>query len=244
VRRISAWAITHPVFPLVLFSVLCFYGIVAFIRLPVTLNPDVSAPFVSIDISQPGAAPSELETQVLQKVEGAVANVGNVKNIRSVAIEGSANTTVEFQIGTPVDRATTDVRDAVAKIRPELPQGILEPQVHRIDIDGGPIVYYAISTTGMTEEQLSWFVDDTITKRLLALSGVAQVSRSGGVTREIRVNLDPGVVACHDQDRIFRAIDHVLEIVGGRPNCLMGTGALPLETPRENIRLIRQYLDQ
>jgi uroporphyrinogen decarboxylase len=61
---------------------------------------------------------------------------------------------------------------------------------------------------------------------------------------KIRVNLDPGVVACHDQNRIFRAIDHVLEIVGGRPNCLMGTGALPLETPRENIRLIRQYLDQ
>jgi hydrophobe/amphiphile efflux-1 (HAE1) family protein len=219
VRRISAWAITHPVFPLVLFSVLCFYGIVAFIRLPVTLNPDVSAPFVSIDISQPGAAPSELETQVLQKVEGAVANVGNVKNIRSVAIEGSANTTVEFQIGTPVDRATTDVRDAVAKIRPELPQGILEPQVHRIDIDGGPIVYYAISTTGMTEEQLSWFVDDTITKRLLALSGVAQVSRSGGVTREIRVNLDPARMESYgitagEVNQQLRAVN--LDAAGGR----------------------------
>jgi hydrophobe/amphiphile efflux-1 (HAE1) family protein len=219
VRRISAWAITHPVFPLVLFAVLCFFGVVAFLRLPITLNPDVSAPFVTVEISQPGAAPSELETQVLQKVEGAVSNIGNVKSIRSTAIEGIANTTIEFQIGTPVDRATTDVRDAVAKIRPELPQGIQEPQVRRVDIDGGAIVYYAISTTGMTEEQLSWFVDDTITKRLLAISGVAQVQRSGGVTREIRVNLDParmesyGITAGEVNEQL-RAVN--LDAAGGR----------------------------
>ena len=98
---------------------------------------------------------------------------------------------VEFQIGTPVDRATTDVRDAVARVRADLPQGILEPQVQRLDADGGPIVYFAVSTTGMSEEQLSWFVDDTISKRLLAIPGVAQVSRDGGVSREIRVDLDP-----------------------------------------------------
>jgi hydrophobe/amphiphile efflux-1 (HAE1) family protein len=191
VRRLSAWAITHPVFPLVLFAVLLVFGITAFIRLPITLNPDISAPFVEVSVSEPGAAPAELETQVLQKVEGAVANVGNVKSIRSWAIEGQASTVVEFQIGTPVDRATTDVRDAVARVRADLPQGILEPQVRRIDIDGNAIAYYAISTTRMSEEQLSWFVDDTVTKRLLSVQGVAQVTRSGGVRREIRVDLDP-----------------------------------------------------
>ncbi len=190
-RKISAWAITHPVFPLVLFAVLTVFGIVAFVRMPITLNPDVSAPFVEIAISEPGAAPTEIETQILQKVEGAVANVGNVKNITSRAIEGLADIFVEFQIGTPIDRATTDVRDAVAKVRSDLPQSILEPQVRRIDIDGGPIVYYAVSTSSMSEEQLSWFVDDTISKRLLAIAGVAQVNRSGGVNREIRVDLDP-----------------------------------------------------
>jgi hydrophobe/amphiphile efflux-1 (HAE1) family protein len=190
-KHISAWAITHPVFPLVLFAVLSVFGIVAFIRLPITLNPDISAPFVQITINEPGAAPAELETQILQKVEGAVANIGNVKSITSTATEGTAQTVVEFQIRTPVDRATTDVRDAVARVRADLPQGILEPQVQRLDVDGGPIVYFAISTTGMSEEQLSWFVDDTISKRLLAISGVARVSRSGGVSREIRVDLDP-----------------------------------------------------
>lgn len=190
-RRLSAWAITHPMFPLVLFAVLTVFGIVAFIRLPITLNPDISAPFVLITIDQPGAAPSELETQILQKVEGSVANIGNVKNITSWATEGVAQTMIEFQIGTPVDRATTDVRDAVARVRADLPQGIQEPQVRRQDVDGGPIVYYAISTTGMSEEALSWFVDDTVTKRLLAQTGVAQVTRAGGVSREIRVDLDP-----------------------------------------------------
>jgi hydrophobe/amphiphile efflux-1 (HAE1) family protein len=191
VRKLSAWAITHPVFPLVLFAVLTVFGIVAFIRLPVTLNPDVSAPFVRVSVSQPGAAPSEIETQILQKVEGAVSNIGNVKKITSTAIESMSNTFIEFQIGTPVDRATTDVRDAVSRIRADLPQGIQEPQVQRIDINGGPIAYYAVSTSSMTEEQLSWFVDDTITKRLLSQPGVAQVQRSGGVSREIRVDLDP-----------------------------------------------------
>jgi multidrug efflux pump subunit AcrB len=175
----------------VLFAVLTAFGIVAFVRLPITLNPDISAPFVQVTIDEPGAAPAELETQIPQKVEGGVANVGNVRNITSWATEGVAQTVIEFQIGTPVDRATSDVRDAVARVRAELPQGILEPQVKRVDVDGGPIVYYAISTTGMSEEQLSWFVDDTITKRLLAVPGVAQINRSGGVSREIRVDLDP-----------------------------------------------------
>ena len=218
-RRISAWAITHPVFPLVLFAVLTAFGIVAFVRMPITLNPDVSAPFVHVMIGVPGAAPSEIETQVLQKVEGSVSKVGNVKNIISRATEGMAMVFVEFQIGTPVDRATTDVRDAVARIRGELPQGILEPQVGREEIDGGPIVYYAVNTTGMTEEQLSWFVDDTVNKRLLSVPGVAQVNRSGGVDREIRVDLDParmqsfGVTAAEVNDQL-RQVN--VDAAGGR----------------------------
>ncbi len=77
----------------------------------------------------PGAAPTEIETQVLQKVEGAIASVGNVKNITSRATEGQAMIFVEFQIGTPIDRATTDVRDAVSRVRGQLPQDILEPNI-------------------------------------------------------------------------------------------------------------------
>jgi multidrug efflux pump subunit AcrB len=219
VRNISAWAIRHPVPPLVLFTVLVFIGIVAFIRLPVNLNPDVSFPAVMVAVSQPGAAPVELETQVLQKIEGAVANVGGVRNITSRATESQANVWIEFQIGTPLDRALNDVRDAVSRVRAQLPEGIQEPTVSRIDIDGGAIVYYAVSSTSMSAEQLSWFVDNTITKRLLGLNGVAQVSRGGGVDREIRIELDParmqalGITAV-DVNQQLRSLN--LDAPGGR----------------------------
>ena len=187
-KNISAWAIRHPVSPVVLFVVLFFMGVVAFIRLPINQNPDISFPYVQVSVSQPGAAPPEIETQIIQKIEGSVASIGGVKHIESTAMEGSAGIGIEFQIGTPVDRAVTDVRDAVSKVRADLPDGIQEPVVQRIDIDGGAIVYYAVSTTAMTEEELSWFVDNTVTKRLVSIEGVAQVSRGGGVNREIRID--------------------------------------------------------
>jgi hydrophobe/amphiphile efflux-1 (HAE1) family protein len=191
-RNISAWAIRHPVTPIVLFVVLFFVGVVAFIRLPINLNPDVSFPEVNVDITEPGAAPTEMETQIAQKIEGSISSIGNVRHITTFITEGSVHISVDFQIGTPIDRAVTDVRDAVAKVRSDLPQAILEPQVSRQDVDGGAFIYYALSTTSMTPEQLSWAIDNTITKRLLAISGVAQVQRIGGVDREIRVELDPG----------------------------------------------------
>jgi hydrophobe/amphiphile efflux-1 (HAE1) family protein len=194
-RNISAWAIRHPLPPIVLFVVLLFMGIVAFMRLPVTADPDISFPGVIVTVDQPGAAPEELETQVMQKVEGAVAGIGNIDNITSWAVEGTANINILFDIGTPVDRAVADVRDAVAKVRPLLPQGIQEPVVQRINADGGSMEYYAVSSSGLTEEELSWFVDNTITKRLLSVTGVAQVQRGGGVNREIRVELDPARMA-------------------------------------------------
>jgi multidrug efflux pump subunit AcrB len=190
-KNISAWAIRHPTMPLVLFVVLLFLGSSAFVRLPINLNPDISFPMVSVMVSQPGAAPTEIETQVMQKIDGAVASVGDVREITSRAVEGQSFTFIEFQIGTPIDRAVNDVRDAVSKVRSELPEGIEDPIVQREDVEGGAIGYFAVSTTDMTPKELSWFVDNTITKRLLAIQGIAQVTRGGGVDREIRVELDP-----------------------------------------------------
>ena len=218
-KNISAWAIRHPIIPIVLFVVLFFIGTISFLFLPINLQPDIAFPLVNITVSQPGASPSEMETQITQKIEGQVASIGNIHNITSRITEGISNTFVEFQIGTPIDRAVNDVRDAVAKVRAQLPQGIDEPQVQRQDVDGGPFAFYALTTTDLTLEQLSWFVDNTITKRLLSINGVAQVFRFGGVDREIRVNLDPArmqalgltAVAVNQQ---LRAIN--LDAPGGR----------------------------
>ncbi len=190
-RNISAWSIRNPVAPIVLFLALTLAGIMAFMQMKVNNNPDVSFPAAQVSVSQPGAAPTELETQVTQKVEAALRGINGVEDISSYIQEGSSNTTVQFAIGTPVDRAVNDVRDALANIRSDLPEGILEPQVNRIDIDGGPIAYFSAEATDMTLEELSWFVDNTVAKRLVSVSGMANIQRSGGVKREIRVILDP-----------------------------------------------------
>ena len=218
-KNMSAWAIRHPITPIVLFMVLTFMGAVAFMRLPVNENPDISFPFVQVIISQPGAAPVEIEKQILQKVEGSVAGVVGVRNITSRAIEGQAWTGIEFRIGTPIDRAVSDVRDAVSRIRAELPQSIQEPQIVREDVDGDAIVRYGVSTTSRTLESLSWFVDNTVSKTLLGANGVAKVDRAGGVEREVRVDLDParmealGVTAVQVNDAL-RALNQ--DAPGGR----------------------------
>ena len=190
-RNISAWAIRNPVAPIVLFIALTLAGIMAFMQMKVNNNPDVSFPAAQVSVTQPGAAPTELETQVTQKVEAALRSINGVEDMSSYIQEGTSNTTVQFAIGTPVDRAVNDVRDAIANIRSDLPEGILEPQVNRLDIDGGPIAYFSAEATDMTLEQLSWFVDNTVAKRLVTVSGMANIQRSGGVKREIRVVLDP-----------------------------------------------------
>ena len=169
-RNISSWAIRNPVFPLVLFAALALLGLVTFLRMDVNNNPDISFPAATVTVVQPGAAPSELETQVTQRVEAAIRGINGVDEIQSTAREGSSSTFVQFDMGTPVDRAVNDVRDAIANIRSDLPDGILEPQVQREEADGGPIAYMAVESTAMGLEELSWYIDNTISKRLLARS--------------------------------------------------------------------------
>ena len=247
-NNISAWAIRHPTPPLVLFFVLTFLGIVSFIRLPINLQPDVSFPVITVQVSQPGAAPAEIESQITQKIEGAARGVSGVRTISSRVGEGSSSTFLEFDIGTPLDRALNDVRDAVSKVRSDLPDGVDEPQIDRVDIEGGAIAYYAVSTTSRSPERLSWFVDDTVSKRLLSLPGVAQVSRGGGVDREIRVELDParmqalGVTAVEVNQQLrslnLNAPGGRAQVGGGEQSIrVLGTAATALELGQTRIRV-------
>jgi multidrug efflux pump subunit AcrB len=193
-RNISSWCIRNPVPPIVLFIGLLLAGIIAFSRMTITNNPDIDFPAVQVQIVQPGAAPTEIEKQITQKVESAIRGVNGVDVIDSSVSEGSSFTFVQMQIGTPTDRAVNDIRNAVAQIRSDLPQGILEPQVTRVDISNDPIAFVGAQTTDMTLEQLSWYIDNDVSKRLLGLPGVAAVSRNGGVDREIRVILNPAAL--------------------------------------------------
>ncbi|MEH6700318.1 efflux RND transporter permease subunit [Parasphingorhabdus sp.] len=190
-RNISAWSTRNPVAPLVLFAALLFAGLLSFNRMDVVNNPEVDFPAVSVRIAQPGAAPTEIESQITQRIEAAVRSISGVKNISSTASEGSSSTFVEFEIGADVNNSVNEVKNAVDQVRGSLPEGILEPQVSKVDAVGGPIAFFAVKADDMTVEQLSWFVDDTVAKRLLSVDGMAEVDRFGGVDREIRVILRP-----------------------------------------------------
>jgi multidrug efflux pump subunit AcrB len=218
-RNISSWSIRNPVPAIVLYTMLTLAGIVSFLTLDVNDMPDIEFPAASIVVNQPGAAPTEMETQVTQRVEAAVRGINGVDEITSIVSEGQSRTSVQFAIGTPVDRGVNDVRDAVANIRGDLPQGILQPQVSRVDFGGGAIAYFAVEANDMTLEEASWYVDNTVAKKLLSIPGVAQVRRGGGVTREIRVILDParmqafGLTASQVNDQL-RLVN--LNAAGGR----------------------------
>jgi len=190
-RNISAWSIRNPIVPIVMFAGLMLMGVFSFMRMDVQQMPDIEFPAAIVRVTQPGAAPTEIENQITQRVESAVRSINGVQNISSTASEGSSTTFVEFQIGTDVNAAVNEVKNAVDQIRGELPDGILEPQVTKLKGSSQPLAYYAVETDDMTLEQLSWFIDDTVAKRLLSIEGMAEVQRSGGVDREILVTLDP-----------------------------------------------------
>jgi multidrug efflux pump subunit AcrB len=190
-NNISAWSIRNPVVPIVLFIALTLAGIMSFNNMDVQNDPDIEFPVVVVSISQPGAAPTEITTQITQKVESAIRSVQGVRNINASSSEGNTTVSAEFEIGDDINAAVSEVKNAVDQIRSDLPDGILEPQIFKVATSSDPIAYFAVEASDMTLEQLSWFVDDTVARRLLSVEGMASVSRNGGVNREIRVVLDP-----------------------------------------------------
>jgi hydrophobe/amphiphile efflux-1 (HAE1) family protein len=217
--NISAWSIRQPVPSLVLFMVLMALGLIAFKQLPITRFPNIDVPIVQVRVYQAGTAPTELEAQVTKKIEDAVAGVNGLKHVTSVVTEGSSLSTIEFRLEINPDRAINDVKDAIARIRSDLPRTIDEPIVSRLDIEGLPIVTYGAQAPGMTPEQVSWFVDDVVVRALQGVKGVGQIKRVGGVEREVRVALDPnrlqafGITA-GDVNRQLRATN--IDLAGGR----------------------------
>ncbi|EYD77375.1 RND multidrug efflux transporter, Acriflavin resistance protein [Rubellimicrobium mesophilum DSM 19309] len=187
----SAWSIRNPVAPILAFALLLLLGWQSFNTLPITQFPSIDVPLVSVSVSQPGAAPAELETQVTRKIEDAVAGISGVKNVRSTITDGLSSTMVEFRMEVPTDQAVQDVKDEIDQITGDLPADVETPTVTRVDVEGGAIMTFAVSAPAMTFEELSYFVDDTIKGELQGLPGVGRVDRYGGADREIRVDLDP-----------------------------------------------------
>src|SRR6516165_7520369 len=217
--NISAWSIRNPL-PSVVFSIiLLVLGWVSFTKLAVTRLPSADIPVISVAVSQFGAAPAELESQVTKTIEVGVSGVEGVRHIFSSLTDGLSLTTIQFPLETNTDRALNDVKDAVTRVRANLPQNVNEPLIQRVDVIGLPIVTYAAISPGKTPEQLSYFVDDVVKRALQGLRNVAQVERIGGVDREILVSLDAdrlqaaGLTAV-DVSRRLRGTN--VDLAGGR----------------------------
>lgn len=187
----SAWAIRNPVAPLLAFFLLMVLGISSFFALPITRFPNIDVPIISVSVSQAGAAPAELETQVTKEVEDAVAGITGVDFIQSTVNDGVSTTAIMFKIEVPSEKALQDVKDAIDRIQSDLPATAETPTVSKIDVESNAIQTFAISSPNLTLEELSWFVDDTVKRALQGKPGIGRIDRFGGVDREVHIELDP-----------------------------------------------------
>jgi multidrug efflux pump subunit AcrB len=188
---VSSWAIRNPIPAIMLFVLLCLGGMLSFNAMKIQNFPDLDLPTVIVTARLPGATPSQLETDVARKIENSLATLQGLKHIMTTVQDGNVSITASFRLERPVQEAVDDVRSAVSRVRADLPGDLRDPVVSKLDMAGSPVLAFTVSSPQRDDEALSWFVDDTLTKRLLAVPGVGAVTRVGGVTREVAIDLDP-----------------------------------------------------
>jgi len=217
--NVSSWSIRNPTPAILLFLLLTLAGLVGFRAMKVQNFPDVDLPMVNVIAALPGASPAQLETEVARKIENALATVQGVKHIYTTLQDGVATLMVEFRLEKPTQEAVDDVRDAVSRVRSDLPADLRDPIIQKVDLAGMPILTYTVASARMDDEALSWFVDNQVAKAMLAIPGVGAVTRVGGATRELRVELDPARLlalnaSAADLSRQLRRVQQ--EAAGGR----------------------------
>ena len=228
----SAWSIRNPVAPLLAFVILLIIGWQSFNALPITRFPNIDVPLVAVTVAQQGAAPAEMETQVTKKIEDAVAGISGVKNVTSNVADGISTTAVEFRMGIATATAVQDVKDAVDRIRGNLPGEVEAPIVTRIDVEGNAIMTFAVTAPDMTFEELSWFVDDSVTRALQGRPGIGRIDRYGGADREISILLDPAKLDAFGITA--QSVSQQLSL----SNTNLGAGRAELGTGEQAIRTI------
>lgn len=187
----SAWSIKNPIPGILLFIMLGLAGLMCFHWMKIQQFPDIELPMVTVTAALPGAAPPQLETEVARKIENSIATLQGLKNQYTNIQDGVVTVTAEFQLEKPLQEAVDDVRNAVSQVRSDLPADLRDPIVSKINLSGSPILTYTIQSPRMDEEALSWFVDYDVARAMLKVKGVGAVSRVGGVTRQVEVELDP-----------------------------------------------------
>ena len=189
--NVSAYSIKNPLVAILLFVLLTLGGIYGLMQMKVQQFPDIDLPAVVVTVTLPGAAPSQLESDIAKKIENRITSIEGVKHIRTTLQTGVATIASEFVLEKDIQEAVDDVRSAVGEVQGDLPAAANDPIITKVSTSGFPVVTYSVAANNMSVEDLSWFVDDTITKRLSDIPGVSTVSRIGGLEREITVAADP-----------------------------------------------------
>jgi multidrug efflux pump subunit AcrB len=206
-----------------LFVLLTLAGLLSYKSSAVQDFPDIELPIVTVSATLSGAAPAQLETEVARKLEDSIATLQGIKNIHTSVLDGAVQITVEFVLEKRLSDAVNDVRDAVARVRADLPGEMRDPSVTKSSTSGRVVLTFvaapAAGATQIDDQDLSWFVDNAVTKRLLNVPGVGAVKRMGGVSREVRIELNAEKMAAlnvtaTDVSRQLRLVQQ--EAPGGR----------------------------
>jgi hydrophobic/amphiphilic exporter-1 (mainly G- bacteria), HAE1 family len=188
---ISDFAIRKPLITVVSMVTLVVFGLFALLKLKTDEFPDVAPPVVTVGIPYPGASPEGVEKEILDPIEEQISSISGVKHVSGHAYDGYGFIVVEFQFGKDLMEATQDLRDAISAKRADLPVEMKEPIVQKFNDTDRPIVSMALSSTTLSQGELTRLADPTITRELRSIPGVAEVAVSGKVERELTVELRP-----------------------------------------------------
>ena len=172
----SAWSIRNPVPAILLFVMLTVAGLFAFSTARVQNFPDVDLPIITVVASLPGTSPAQMETDVVRKLENAMATMKGLRHLHSTVQDGVATVSAEFSLEKPPQEALDDTRAAVTRVRADLPATLRDPIISKIEFKNDPILTYTVASPRMDDEALSWFVDDQLTRRLLAVPEIGRAT--------------------------------------------------------------------
>lgn len=230
------FCIRRPVLTIVIFLILTIFGLYGYYSMPVRENPDVDFPIVSVNVVYPGAEPEVIETEILEPLEEEINTIEGLKELRSTARDQVGTVTAEFELWRDIDIAAQDVRDRVNRARRDLPDGIEEPVVNKLDPDARAIMW--ISLTGDRRWDLvtmTRYADKVLKERLENLRGVGRIQIGGERRYAVRLKLDPQKLAAH-----HLSVQDVVNTVQ-RNNAKIPSGRVESETREFLIKTQGQF---
>src|SRR3979411_2052371 len=229
-QKLAEICVRRPVFATMLILSLTVVGLFSYKSLGVDLFPKIDLPTITVTIINPGASPQEIETEITDKVEGAVNTISGIDELRSTSVEGAAQVFITFLLEKNADVAAQEVRNKGALIVNDLPVTAEKPVVQKLDTDASPVARIAVSAPRSLKE-VTDVADKQIKQRIESINGVGDVQIVGGRAREIEVWLDPDKMRAYNVTvaEVANAVKlQNMEVPGGRVD--EGTRELTVRT--------------